>query len=271
MLQINTTQNVILNFDLANVGCRIGAYVLDLIVIIAYSWMVLYFYEVNNLSDLYSDGWSQTAISILLFLPVTLYTLLSEMFLNGQTLGKKIMKLKVIKIDGFQASNSDFIIRWFFRIIDIYGFMVMMVVVAAFSSLLGNGVFETILSILLFVSPIAGFITIIVSKNKQRFGDMIAGTAVVSLKNKTNISHTILEELSEDYKPTYPWVIKLSDNDARIIKETFIAAKKNKDYSVLIKLRTKIEEVTGITNKEKNDLIFLDKILKDYNYYTQKM
>ena len=30
-------------------------------------------------------------------------------------------------------------------------------------------------------------------------------------------------DLNEDYKPTYPWVIKLSDNDARIIKETFVS------------------------------------------------
>jgi len=149
--------------------------------------------------------------------------------------------------------------------------MIMIVLVSGFSKFFGGGFFNVLLAIVLFLSPIAGFITIISSKNKQRFGDMIAGTAVVSLKNSTNISHTIIEDLNEDYKPTYPWVIKLSDNDARIIKETFITAKKNKDYRVLIKLRTKIEEVTGIENKEKNDIVFLDKIMKDYNYYTQKM
>jgi len=271
MLQINTTQNVTLNFDLASVGFRIIAFVLDLILIIAYTWLVFYFYDINSLSEIYDDHWSKTAISIIFFLPVVVYTLLSEVLMNGQTLGKKLMKLKVIKIDGFQASNSDFIISWFFRLVDIYGFMIMIVLVSGFSELLGGGFFNVLLSIVLFLSPVAGFITIIASKNKQRFGDMIAGTAVVNLKNSTNISHTIIEDLNDDYIPTYPWVIKLSDNDARIIKETFVIAKKNKDYSVLIKLRTKIEEVTGIENKEKNDIVFLDKIMKDYNYYTQKM
>jgi len=271
MLQINTTQNVTLNFDLASVGFRIVAFLLDLILIIAYTWLVFYFFDVDSLSEIYDDHWSKTAISIIFFFPVVIYTLLSELLMNGQTLGKKLMKLKVIKIDGFQASNSDFIIRWFFRLVDIYGFIIMFILLTGFSELIGGGFFDVILSILLFLSPIAGFITIIASKNKQRFGDMIAGTAVVSLKNSTNISHTIIEDLKEDYKPTYHWVIKLSDNDARIIKETFVTAKKNKDYKVLIKLRTKIEEVTGIENKEKNDVIFLDKIMKDYNYYTQKM
>ena len=271
MLQINTTQNVTLNFDLASVGLRILAFLLDLVLIIAYVFLVFYFFDVDSLSDIYDDHWSKVAISIMFFFPVVIYTLLSEMLMNGQTLGKKLMKLKVIKIDGFQASNSDFIIRWFFRLVDIYGFIIMFILLTGFSELIGGGFFDVLLSIVLFISPIAGFITIIASKNKQRFGDMIAGTAVVSLKNSTNISHTIIEDLKDDYKPTYPWVIKLSDNDARIIKETFVMAKKNKDYKVLIKLRTKIEEVTGIENKEGNDIIFLDKIMKDYNYYTQKM
>ena len=83
------------------------------------------------------------------------------------------------------------------------------------------------------------------SKKQQRLGDMAAGTAVIALKDKVNISHTILEHLKNDYKPTYPNVIKLSDNDARIIKDTFTVAKASKDYQTLIKLRNKLIEVTA--------------------------
>jgi hypothetical protein len=71
--------------------------------------------------------------------------------------------------------------------------------------------------------------------------------------------------------PTYPLVIKLSDNDARIIKETFNIAVAKRDYATLIKLRVKIEEVTGIKNTSGNDTDFLRTILKDYSYYTQSM
>ena len=71
--------------------------------------------------------------------------------------------------------------------------------------------------------------------------------------------------------PTYPLVIKLSDNDARIIKETFHAASRNKDYVVIHRLRVKVEQVTGIKNQSGNDEDFLRTVLKDYNFYTQNM
>ena len=71
--------------------------------------------------------------------------------------------------------------------------------------------------------------------------------------------------------PTYPLVIKLSDNDARIIKETFYSASRNNDYQVIYKLRAKVEQVTGIKNQSGNDEDFLRTVLKDYNFYTQNM
>ena len=110
------------------------------------------------------------------------------------------------------------------------------------------------------------------NKKLQRIGDMAAGTAVIALKDKVNISHTILENLKDNYKPTYPNVIKLSDNDARIIKDTFTNARASKDYPTLIKLKNKLVEVVEIKDvKQKTDIEFIDVILKDYNYYTQNM
>ena len=78
--------------------------------------------------------------------------------MEGQTFGKKIMKIRVVKIDGYQASFGDYFVRWIFRIVDV------------FSS-----------------GGVVGLITVIVSKNNQRFGGMVSGTAVISLKNKINI------------------------------------------------------------------------------------
>jgi hypothetical protein len=117
-----------------------------------------------------------------------------------------------------------------------------------------------------------GFFVMLLNGKTQRLGDMAAGTAVISLKENVTINHTILENLKEDYKPTYHNVIKLSDNDVRIIKETFLSAKAVKDYETLIRLRSKIMEVTDIKEKKQNtDIDFIDVVLKDYNYYTQDM
>lgn len=244
-LQINTTQNVNINFTAASVGERILAYVIDWIIKIAY---IIVIYQITfklfKLDEFLMgmDRWSQIAVYLIFYLPAIFYTLIFETFLDGQTIGKRILKIKVVKIDGYQASLADYIVRWFFRIIDLN-----------------------------LMTGVVALISIIASDKNQRLGDITAGTAVISLKDKVNINHTILEELKTDYLPTYPSVIKLSDNDIRIIKDTFLTAKKSKDYSTLIKLRDKILEVIDVKEKQGSDIQFIDTILKDYNYYTQDM
>ena len=235
-LQINTTQNVKINFTASGVGERLLAFIIDMSIKIGYTTILNF--TVGAFQDL--DQWSQIGISTLLGLPVMFYTLILEALLEGQTLGKKAMNIKVVKIDGYQASFADYVVRWFFRIVDVYIFGI-------------------------------GFFVIIFSKRSQRLGDMAAGTAVIVLKDKVTISHTILEDLQDDYRPTYPTVIKLSDNDVRIIKETFMLAKKSNDHATLMKLRYKIMEVIGLKQISANDVEFIDVILKDYNFYTQSM
>jgi hypothetical protein len=79
-----------------------------------------------------------------------------------------------------------------------------------------------------------------------------------------------MEEIGEDYKPQFPSVIKLSDNDMRIVKETFVIAKKGKDFDTLNKLRAKVEQVME-TKSEQATIPFIDLVIKDYNFYTQNM
>ncbi|WP_100614972.1 RDD family protein [Confluentibacter citreus] len=236
-LQINTTQNVKIKFNAAGAGERLLAFMIDTTIKIGYLLLV------GNIFNAFQnmDQWSQIGINTVLSLPVMFYTLVLESFLQGQTIGKRIFKIRVVKIDGYQASISDYVVRWFFRIVDVY--------------ILG-----------------LGFFVMLFNSKTQRLGDMAAGTAVISLKDNVTINHTILENLREDYKPTYLNVIKLSDNDARIIKETYSLAKTSKDYQTLIKLRSKIMEVTDIKEmKQKTDMEFIDVVLKDYNFYTQDM
>jgi uncharacterized RDD family membrane protein YckC len=240
-ITINTTQNVNINFTAASVGERIGAYVIDYVVRISYVIAVFYLlfgvFDAERFFD-DSDRWAFFAIISLLMLPYALYSLVLEATFEGQTLGKKILKTKVVKIDGYQASFGEYLMRWIFTIID---------------------------------DSIVGIIVMATSKKTQRIGDMAAGTAVITLKNNVTIKNTILEELDEQYVPIYPMVIKLSDNDARIIKETFINALAIDDFELIGKLKDKIEMVTGIKNQSGNNRDFIRTVLKDYNYYTQNM
>ena len=243
-LSINTTQNVNINFTAASVGDRIFAQLLDILVMIAYAVVVGVLLDITGLSTTIEamDTWSVMGAYGIIYSPIMFYTIVQESLWEGQTIGKRIMKTKVIKLDGYQAGFGDYLIRWLFRLVEI---------------LIGYG--------------IIALIAVIASKKSQRLGDMAAGTAVITLKNKVNINHTIIQDINSDYVPTYPLVIKLSDNDFRIIKETFETAISTRDFATIIKLREKVLSVTGIKNQSGNDQDFIRTLLKDYNYYTQNM
>jgi len=244
-LSINTSQNVTINFNAASVGDRIFAYLIDLAVKAAYVLVVgLVVFYWMGLGDVMEkiDQWSAMAILALFALPLVFYTLVQESIFEGRTIGKRVMKTRVIKIDGYQAAFGDYLIRWLLRMIDISWNM-----------------------------GIVGLIAMLANSKTQRLGDMAAGTAVITLRNNISINHTILREINDDYIPTYPLVIKLTDNDVRIIKDTYETSLRSADFDMILKLQQKIEAVTGIKSLANNATGFVDTVLKDYNYYTQKM
>jgi hypothetical protein len=160
---------------------------------------------------------------------------------NGRTVGKMAMKTRVVKVDGSPARWSDYMILWMLRLVDIW----------------------------IFLGSI-GLLSIIFSEKRQRVGDHAAGTVVISTKNKTKISHTILEEIAEDYQPKFLNVTKLSDKDVRLIKETYLIAMKSNDFKTLHALRKKVESVLE-TSSDKYDKQYIDTVLRDYNHFTQNM
>lgn len=267
-LQIKTAQNVNINFTLASVFQRLLAFLIDNVVKFAYIYFGLQLFSFSTINNaLNGDAWSIRALDVLFLLPITFYSLYSEILMDGQTLGKKILHIKVMNIEGFKPSITDYIIRWFLRVVDFNFFILLFVYVAS----LGLSEEDVLIVLLFLFGKMIGFLLISFTKKNQRFGDIIANTIVVYLKDEVKFSQTILENITESYVPTYANVIKLSDNDARIIKDTFKTASKFNDYKTLIKLRSKIIEVTEIKSIHNSDKEFIDTVLKDYNYYTQHM
>ncbi len=248
-IQITTTQNVNINFKAAEIGERILGWFLDSIIKAAYITVTVWLlfgltkagkFLFENVAG--NDNLAMFALIIIIGSPVIFYSLLMETFVNGQTIGKRIVKTQVVKIDGYQAGFIDYFIRWIMRIIDVNIFM-----------------------------GIVGLAVIGSTKNHQRLGGIASGTAVISKKNKINISHTILEDLQENYTPTYASVIKLSDNDVRIIKENYKRARITKDHKILIAIKNKIVKVIGEEPKGSSTIEFIETIIKDYNYFTRNM
>ena len=238
-LQINTTQNVNLNYKIVSIGERILAFFIDAFILYLYSILV------NLIGDaigyVYEDRWTQRGLVALIFLPAMGYSLFMHSIFNGRTVGKMLLKMRVVRFDGTPVHWSNYLVRWMLRLVDIW----------------------------LFFGSI-GILTLLFSERRQRLGDAAAGTVVISTKNKVRVSHTILENVEEEYVPKFSNVTMLSDKDVRLIKETYHIAKRSNDYKTMNALRVKVDGILK-TNSELYDKQYLDTVLKDYNYFTQKV
>ncbi|MDP1800941.1 MAG: RDD family protein [Bacteroidota bacterium] len=241
-IKITTSQNVSLSYAAAGVGPRILAGLLDMVFIYSYAAIIITIFSFAIRRNDYSGDYEShenfnrimIGILILLLLPAMLYNLLCETFLNGQSFGKKIMKIKVIKLDGTQPNFGSYLVRSMFRIID---------------------------------KPIVALITIAVTKNSQRFGDMVAGTTVILINKKISLNETILHRQKTDYKIVYSQISMMSDVDANTIKEVLdfgIAQNQPQHITLLAK---KIRNKYAITDLSQKDDAFLKTLLMDYTHY----
>ena len=237
-LQINTTQNVNLGYTVVSIGERILALAIDLFIFFLYLYIIDIVTSV--VSEVFDDNWTVYGIRSLLFLPVMFYSLAMHIIFNGRTVGKMIVKTRVVRVDGAPVHWSNYLVKWMLRLVDLWFF------------------------------PAVGLLSVIFSAKNQSVGDAAAGTVVISTKQRVKISNTILEEITDDYKPVFSTVTMLTDKDARLIKETYQIALKSGDFKTLNALRVKVESIIG-TASEFYDKQYIDVVLKDYNYYTQRL
>jgi uncharacterized RDD family membrane protein YckC len=131
-------------------GPRIVAGIIDVVVL---AIVFIIFSAVMGDSEADSSSFSfnlPTVPALLYFLVAMAYYVVPEVQMGGQTLGKKVMGLKVVTENGVEYSWGKAIIRNLLRIIDGLPFLYLL-----------------------------GVILIAVSKKHQRIGDMAAGTLVV--------------------------------------------------------------------------------------------
>ena len=113
-----------------------------------------------------------------------------------------------------------------------------------------------------------GLLSIIFTKNNQRLGDLAAGTVVIKLQNyrKIQVSLNEYDFLRKNYTPRYPQAADLSLEQIEIITRTVNTPRK--DFTArVIQLSQKVQQKLCIQRQEQNDIDFLKRILRDYQYY----
>ncbi len=234
--QIETAQNVTIYQNVAHLSTRIGSYLIDLFFIIAY---VIATTMLLNALDFDIGG--KWAVMSLLGLPIFFYSLVFEVLMNGQTPGKRLNKIRVVKIDGSKPTFGSYLLRWMLKIIDV--------------SLASGSV---------------ALLTILLNGKGQRLGDLAAETTVISEKKRITLKDTIIVDIPINYKPTFPQVTILNDTDIQSIKNLYIKAKKTGNHKIILNLHTKVTQLLDVKTDLK-PINFIDIIIKDYNYYTQQM
>jgi uncharacterized RDD family membrane protein YckC len=233
-IRITTPQNIDIDYEIGGLGERIIARLIDYAVYIA---IIIFCIIIASITNLWHTG-ILIGILVIFALLYVFYDLICEVFMNGQSIGKRVMKIKVISLDGGQATLGQYLLRWVFRIVD-------------FSLTLGLG----------------ALITAAVGEKCQRIGDLVAGTALIKTSPRTPIDSLAFSPVIEGYAPVFNSVTQLSDKDIVLIHEVVSSYIQSGNSVIVYNTAQQIKKVLSInTPPEMDDMLFLQTLIKDYNH-----
>ena len=171
---IETPEQVELEYSVAGIGSRFVAALLDMLILLAFFALELIALVMVGAAAVASPAsaklggaagsWLMALVIFLNFVIFWGYFALLEAYWKGQTPGKRVMKLRVIKDSGRQITFFEALARNLVRIVDYLPSLYLI-----------------------------GVITMLCNKRSQRLGDLVAGTLVV---------HERLDEASLLYQPS---------------------------------------------------------------------
>lgn len=233
-IPVRTAQNVLIDYPVASIGDRILGHLLDI--------LILSLYYIGLLAVVIQTKLKEDWVLILLFvLPYLFYTLTFEIFMNGQTPGKRAMNTQVVRLDGSPPTVGNYIVRWLFALVE-------------FS----------------ISSGVIAILTILITGKGQRLGDVVGGTSVVKLIPQEEItSREIFVTVEEQYQPTFSQVIALNDRDIELIQQALEANRVHQNTKPMLMAAERVKNLLGIQT-DMPPVKFLYTIIKDFNHYASR-
>ncbi|MEM7799112.1 MAG: RDD family protein, partial [Chloroflexota bacterium] len=111
LLNIDTPENVQFDYEIAGIGSRFMAAFVDTILLSFLLLCALFIAGsfVGNLFDAFTDEGNRVTIAIFLLVTFAIfwgYYIISEGLMNGQTVGKRAVGIRVIRSNGLPVSIS---------------------------------------------------------------------------------------------------------------------------------------------------------------------
>ncbi|QKG57480.1 RDD family protein [Hymenobacter sp. BRD128] len=226
-IRVHTTQNVTLAYEVASVGDRVAASLLDYLLYGVWAMLVA------MVADKLHSGW---LIWYLILLPTVFYHLACEIFFNGQSIGKKARDIRVMRLDGTPARLGDYFLRWLLRPLEI----------------------------LLTLGSVAA-VTILLNGKGQRLGDLLAGTTVLSMRPRARRLLLPEDAVPAGYQPVFGQAAQLSDRDVALLRQLLSRSLKQENFLVLHETALKVKHLLEV-HSDLNDEAFLRTVLRDHAY-----
>lgn len=230
-IEVINGQYVKMNYQVAGTDSRMIALSIDR----AIQWLIvlLSFIVIMELEKYYLKPNIFTIATVY----VLIYTmnLILEYFWHGKTIGKKIMKIKVISDNCQPPSFQQCLLRWIIYPID---------------------------------SMLIGFFFI--NKYSQRIGDMAAGCYVVNEKTKKLVNVSIEDDyryVERDYQPVYTQLNTMTEKEETLI----LKALYDPNYvSQQTEIARSLSKKLNLEQQESNSERFLIQLYNDYKYIETK-
>lgn len=233
-VRVRTTQNVFIHYPVASLGDRILAYLIDILILIVYIVALIAIYVKLKMVTVWV--WIVTMGT-----PFLLYHVLFEIFMNGQSPGKQVMNIKVLRLDGTPATVGDYLLRWLFAFIEIRIF-----------------------------SGLVAILVIAIGGKGQRLGDLVAGTTVVKLIEETQITAArIFVPGDENYIPSFAQVVQLTEQDIELVQQALEVNRDTGNGQPVMAVTEKIKSLLGIQT-DLPPVKFLYTIIKDFQHLTSR-
>lgn len=269
VIKVPTNFNIDVEFEIPEFYRRMAALFID--IVIEYFYLRIAGEILKNIAQnsygSRDSSYDLSAAGLLLLLPILLYHVVLEITMNGQSFGKKVMGIRVIHENGGRPSISQFIIRWLLRVSDMWIALLLFILVADPSFGRNPETTFIVLAALLFL--ITDIVLVTSSKKGQRIGDILAKTILIRINTKSDIEETVFQDVADNYIPSFPQIMQLSDKDINAIKRIVETAKKKQDYSIAEAAASKIKAHLKI-DSSLSPFDFLETLLKDYNYLSIK-